>query len=324
MKRNLLKGIVTIALVLFFLFTSGGTVTAIDYPWYEKECTAAGWQKIEVKVEGVARQILWKAPQGVWTNGVIIALHGGGGSYTNWCAGPRATEPMIAFSALAIKNGFAVFALDSADGVYTDASGNSCGKRFRCTAEDNTPNADLDFIEIVLSKIIPERRSKKSARDIFITGVSNGGFTTILAATHFDDKITAFAPVSAGDPYGTSIDCRKDLTIREAAPGLFYDNETRKNIGEDDSCLADAYPREQSWQSSDPASKPAFKQFHNEKDIGVDISCMQKAGKLLREHGYKDDGAFIKKDAGQKRIWKHFWLNAYNQPIIQFFIKNKR
>jgi len=61
---------------------------------------------------------------------------------------------------------------------------------------------------------------------------------TILASTHFDDMITAFAPVSAGDPYGTYLDCSDKSTGRENAPGRWYDNDTKIEIGKTNSSFS--------------------------------------------------------------------------------------
>jgi hypothetical protein len=55
------------------------------YPDLEKKCVKKGWEKITVNVDGLARKLLLKKPKGTWTSGAIIALHGGGGSHSNFC-----------------------------------------------------------------------------------------------------------------------------------------------------------------------------------------------------------------------------------------------
>jgi hypothetical protein len=45
---------------------------------------------------------------------------------------------------------------------------------------------------------------------------------------------------------------------------------------------------------------------------------MQKVGKLLVEHGYKDDGAFVIYH-NERNFIEHFWQEEYNQPLITFF-----
>ncbi len=312
-------------LIFVFLASCGlfRTAYGLDYAKYKKECLKAGWKKVNVTVAGKERQVLWKGPTGPWKSGAIIALHGGGGSYTNWGYGLRVCRPMIEFSELAITKGFAIISLDSGRDLFKDKAGNPGGKRFDCIPELGRKNVDLPFIKTVIEKIIPELRPPGSDQHIFMTGISNGGFMTILAATSFDDKITAFAPVSAGDPYGTHLLADPGLTIRSNAPGLFYDNETGKQISEDNAAKSDTYPHETEWYTANPKKKPVFKQFHHQGDSAVDISCMKKAGNLLVQHGYIDGGAYIVKNTGWKRLWKHFWLREYNQPLLEFFLRQR-
>ncbi len=157
-----------------------------------------------------------------------------------------------------------------------------------------------------------------------MTGISNGGYMSILASTYFDDKIKAFAPVSAGDPYGTHFDSRKELTARKGAPGLFIDNETGKSDAEDNAAVANSYPHEQEWHTANPSKKPAFKLFYNVADKLVDVSCKRKAEQLLEQHGYSNAGSFVIQDGGKKTLLAHFWLGRYNQPMIEFFKTSRR
>lgn len=294
------------------------------YDYHEKQCIEKGWQKIGVFVEGIERNILWKGPESGWNNGVIIVLHGGGGTYSNFCSNIPLGKPMVDFGELAIQEGFAVFSPDSTNGLSTDFQGNACGKRWDSLTLKGRENIDLPFIEKVITETMPSLRPANSNNNVFIAGISNGGYMTILASTHFDDMITAFAPVSTGDPYGTYMRCDEDKQLRPNAPGKFRDSETGNLIAEDQACSAEYYPNEMEWQTANPAQKPAFKQFHHEGDAGVDISCMKKARKMLRQHGYRDEGPSIVKRLGKKRLLFHFWLNQYNRPLIEFFKKHSK
>lgn len=287
------------------------------YDYYEKECLQKGWQKTTINVDGLPRKILWKGPKQAWKNGAIIALHGGGGTYSNFCTNIELGKPMIDFSELAISQGFAVISLDSEDGLLRDTEGYSCGKRWLSMAEDNKSNPDLLFIEKVITEVIPSLRPANSPKDIFITGISNGGFMTVLAATHFGDKISAFAPVSAGDPYGIYVDCIQ-VPLRDT-PGKLIDSETNKPINEKNACKADSYTHEKQWRVM--GFQTSFKLFYHEGDGVDDTSCKEKIQHLLVEHGYKDDGSFVIKNVGIKRIINHFWREEYNQPLIEFFIR---
>ena len=323
MIRTYIVVIILITLT-FFVFAEAqsgsgkGRIQAL-YDRYEKESFEKGWQKITVNINDLPRKVLWKGPKQSWKYGAIIALHGGGGTYSNFSANIRIGKPMVNFSDLAISEGFAVFSPDSTDGLVTGVKGYSAGKRWDSLARDDRPNVDLPFIEAVITDIIPKLRPANSARDIFITGISNGGFMTILAATHFADKISAFAPVSAGDPYGTYMDMSKHRRLRPNAPGEFIDIETNKSITEKDAVVGETYSRERKWPATCGAEKLSFKQFHHQGDGACDISVMKKARRQLVKHGYKDDGAFILKHTGRRRILHHFWREEYNRPLLEFF-----
>lgn len=219
---------------------------------------------------------------------------------------------------MALARGFAVIVLDSTTDEVTDAQGRVCGKRFDFSVL-NRPNIDLPYIGQVLDSIIPSRRPPGSSQAVFITGLSTGGYMTIRAATYFDNQITAFAPISAGDPFGTDTICDTSLSKRKSAKGILVDRETSKQIIENGSCEAPSYPNESKWQSANPQKKPAFKQFQDASDGIVDLSCMKKAGTMLAKQGYRDRGAFIIPSSGKKDVFKHLWQDAYNEPILDFF-----
>lgn len=305
------------------------------YKTTEEGCLKNGWNKLYVDVKGIQRELLWKQPasfdnSSTWENGVIIVLHGGEGTYSTFCY-PVPEEhnrflsdifrgtPAAEFGELAIEEGFAVFSLNSAYNRATDSQGLSIGKRWDSLMQDDKENIDLMFIETVIIEIIPNLRPTNSKNDIFMTGISNGGFMTTLAATHFTNKISAFAPVSSGDPYGMYFDMGTNhLFKRKCGPGTWRDLETNKEIQELDSCKSNTYPNEKEWP---PITRSIiFKQFYHEGDGGVHISCMEKTRKLLVEQGYRDAGAFIiSAEKGKRGLEEHFWQQEYNQPILDFF-----
>ena len=295
------------------------TILSTDPPDAEEECFERGWKKISLQVGEHTRDILWRGPENVWSMGTIMLFHGGGGSDTNWCSSEvSAAHSMMMFAESAIKQGFAVFALDSTNGGFVDAWGQECGKRFD-SITSTEDNIDIPFIEHVLDSTIPVQRPQGSNANVFIAGVSNGGLMTIRASTHFDDKITAFAPVATLDPYGTYMFCDKNIGERDLAPGLFLDNETNLPIYDVNACLAEEYSNELEWETAEPEQKPAFKQFHNLYDGLVDITCMEKANELLVEHGYRDHVAFVLESQAQSLLESHLWQPEYNQPILDFF-----
>lgn len=288
-----------------------------DTPPQEKQCIARGWQPILLQSAGLPRKLLWKGPAGSWKKGALLVLHGGGGHHFQWCvANASVVVPQVKFSERAISEGFAVFLLDSSDKV-TDNEGRVCGKVWDDEVR-NRPNLDLPFIEEILRSVIPRVRPEGSRSEVFMTGLSSGGYMTVRAATHFDDLIQAFAPVSSGDPYGWRRICQKDLSPRTGVHGVGYDNETGKEIIEQGACAAKSDRHEKPWESAHPAVKPPFRLFYHERDGINDFSCSEKVGRLLRLHGYPGAPDFVLR-GGRRSLRNHLWQDGYNHPILEFF-----
>lgn len=297
--------------------SDGGTDAGLSAS--EVACLDAGWTRELIDVGGRQRKVLWRGPDASWAQGAILVLHGGGGKADDFCTGGPLVQPQLAFSALARARGFAVFALDSTDGVVTDAQGRPCGKRFDFSVLSRA-NLDLPFIAYVGQQLVPARRPAGSSDKRFITGLSTGGYMTIRAATTFDDWVTAFAPVSAGDPYGTDTICDPSLSPRDSAVGILVDRETRLEITNDGACTSDAgYPNEAAWSTTSPPLKPAFRQFHHASDGIVDLSCMQKATATLAANGYRGAAPALVPAVSMESPLLHLWLNVYNQPLVDYF-----
>lgn len=295
------------------------------YAYHESICTEQlGWKRLSVKVDQIDRKILWKAPSDeAWIFGAIITMHGGSGHASNFCSGLRIGKPMEDFSRLALQEGFAVFSLDSTYGRVTDKHGLSAGKRWDCLDQTERENIDLAFIRTVISEIIPSLRPPGSRPGVFMTGISNGGFMTILAATKFFNDLSAVAPVSAGNPFSTYFDMTTHpLFERTCAPGVFRDRDTHRKINKRNACQSkiDRNSPVLNRPGNNAGKKIPFKQFHHQGDAGCDFSCMDKARRQLVDLGFKDDGAYILK-RGRRKIASHFWQNDYNEPIIEFFKK---
>jgi pimeloyl-ACP methyl ester carboxylesterase len=300
-----------------WMFLVGMPAYGADATSQEKQCIAKGWQRAVAQVNGVERELLWKAPVGPWTKGAIIVLHGGGGQHFQWCvANARIVEPQVQFSEMAIAEGFAVFLLNSSDRV-TDREGRSCGKIWDDEVRDR-PNLDLPFIGTVIRERMPQLRPPDSNGHVFITGLSSGGYMAARAGTHFDNLVTAFAPVSSGDPYGWHRVCEAGATLRTKVHGISLDNETGKRITEPGSCQAESYPNERPWDSTGPSVKPAFKVFRHHEDGINDQSCSEKISGLLQRNGYRGQPDFVLR-GGRRGLANHLWLEAYNRPILDFF-----
>ncbi len=287
----------------------------------ELQCQATGWAREVVAAAGLQRLVLWKAPA-TWTRGAIVVMHGGGGSHTNFCvANAELIAPQVRFTDMALAQGFAVFLLDSSDQV-TDNAGLLCGKVWDDEVRGRA-NLDLPFIEDLLQRVIHAKRPAGGRSEIFITGHSSGGYMAVRVASRFADRVTAFVPVSSGDPYGWFRDCTRRAGDRENVAGAGFDNETRNQIIEPGACAADSYPNEKPWDGTTTSPKPAFRQFHHAQDGINDRSCVAKVRTQLLARGYPEDAPFML-DGGARSADVHYWLDAYNAPILDFFASRLR
>ena len=290
---------------------------AADQAAERQKCVDEGWHEGTAQVSGLTRHFFWKAPEGAWTKGAILVLHGGGGYDFQWChASRRFLTPQTQFTKQAVADGFAVFILDSSDAV-TDTQGFACGKIWD-DEERPRANLDLPFIEYVIKDLVPHLRPANSQQAVFMTGLSSGGYMSVRASTHFNNLITAFAPVSNGDPYGWHRKCIAALGKRKIVHGAGFDNETDKEIIEEGSCASAAYPHEQKWDDGGAAKKPPFLTLHHKYDGINDFSCHEKIMKQLRDHGYQGED-FVLETNTKRSLWNHLWQSEYNRPILDFF-----
>jgi poly(3-hydroxybutyrate) depolymerase len=283
----------------------------------ERQCLARGWQREQVRSAALDRRVLWKAPPGGWPRGALVVMHGGGGSYTNFCvANVALIEPQVDFTDAALAAGFAVFLLDSTDRV-TDDAGRLCGKVWDDEVRERA-NLDLPFIGDVLGALIPARRPAGSRGEIFLVGHSSGGYMSARAATHLPDRVSGFALVASGDPYGWYRDCTRRATDRPNVFGAGFDRETRRMIVEPFACRAVSYPNERPWDGASATARPPFRLFHHENDAINDVSCAEKIDAQLRVRGYPG-AAPLRLTGGSRALAWHFWLKSYNAPLVDFF-----
>ena len=275
---------------------------------------AAGWQRSVVDAGGQARVVLWKAPQ-VWSGGAIIVLHGGGGAASNFCvANVELIAPQVRFTALALARGFAVFVPDSTDRV-TDPAGRSCGKVWDDAAQGRE-SVDLPFIEHLVSGLIPARRPPDGRGEVFVTGLSSGGYMSVRAASRLGGRIAGFAPVSSGDPYGWQRDCAPLPGDRPNVFGYAFDVDSGQPIGTPGACDDRGDVRERAWD--DAGTRPRFRLLHDLNDGIHDASCVARVRRQLIAHGYPEAAPFTL--SGPSRSAElHYWQDAYNVPLLDFF-----
>ncbi|MCB1690298.1 MAG: hypothetical protein KDI33_17500 [Halioglobus sp.] len=282
------------------------------------ECVERRWETVSLDLQGEQRNLLWRAPaEGAWTKGAIVVLHGGGGASSDWCVEGALTHDMLELTEAAIADGFAVFSLNSIG--FKDANGLDCGKRFDALSPPGE-NKDIAYIEQVLGTTIPGLRPAGSNEKVFMTGISNGGFMTLRASTHFDGSIAAFAPVATGDPYGSLITCPEtDVVEDKKRPGGYLDKDSMLAISEVDACAISTGTNDMAWESSNPAQHPPFMVLHHKNDGAVDLSCMNKAKGNLISRGYTHRGTFLVDDDTPRGLETHYWQPEFGPEILEFF-----
>lgn len=296
--------------------TPGATEPALSVQ--EQQCLQAGWQREPLSAAGQPRGVLWKAPaNGAWSAGSIVVMHGGGGQHTNFCvANVELIAPQVRFTQAALEQGYAVFLLDSTDAV-TDNAGRRCGKVWDDEVRARA-NLDLPYIEEVLRRLIPARRPAGARSEIFLGGHSSGGYMAVRAASNFGHLLSGVALVASGDPYGWFRDCSTRPTDRPNVFGIGLDSETLRPIGEPAACASPSRANEKPWEGTAIAPKPPFRAFHHAQDGIHDRSCVDKVRAELVARGYPETPAFTL-DGGSRSTDVHYWLDAYNAPLLAWF-----
>lgn len=304
--------------------SGGGDSSAAGPPSsvQESQCLAAGWQRLVIDAAGLQRAVLWKAPASGWTRGALVVLHGGGGQHANFCvANSSVIAAQVRFTDAALAQGFAVFLPDSSDRV-TDTEGRLCGKVWDDEVRTRA-NLDLPLFEQLLGSTIPGLRPAGARGEVFLVGHSSGGYMTVRAATRLADRVTAFASVAGGDPYGWFRDCTPRASDRINVFGAGFDNETRRQIIEPGACASASQPNEKPWEGAALTARPPWRVLHHEQDAINDLSCVEKLRIQLRARGYPE-AASLRLGGGTRSADAHAWLDDYNQPLLDFFAAQLR
>ena len=315
---------VWVVAVLAACGSGGGEPSASGPPStvQESQCLAAGWQRLVIDAAGLQRVVLWKAPPTGWSRGALVVLHGGGGQHANFCvANSSVIAAQVRFTDAALAQGFAVFLPDSSDRV-TDTEGRLCGKVWDDEVRARA-NLDLPLFEQLLGSAIPGLRPAGARSEIFLVGHSSGGYMTVRAATRLADRVTAFASVAGGDPYGWFRDCTPRASDRVNVFGAGFDNETRRQIIEPGACASASQPNEKPWDGGALTARPPWRVFHHEQDGINDLSCVEKLRSQLRARGYPET-APLRLGGGTRSADAHAWLDDYNQPLLDFFAAQLR
>lgn len=292
-----------------------------DNPDPELRAIAEGWTQDIETILGIERKLFYQHPTGTtWTNGAIIIMHGGGGSYTDFAIDQyKITFAEYSFTQLALAQGFGVFILDSSYDI-TDANDLWIGKIWD---EEKLvrDNLDIPFLDYVINTLIPSVRPVSSIEQVFIAGHSSGGFMAVRAMSNFGYAIRGAACISSGDPYGAY----RDGTIRgnrELVAGEHKDIDTdnKLEVENGSGVFPGTTTGELAWDTPPGDVKPPFRVYHSIRDGINDMSSANRLIALAIDNGYpKGAPSFLFDTGGPRSLYEHLWVRAYNQPLLNWF-----
>jgi polyhydroxybutyrate depolymerase len=161
--------------------------------------TTGQMQRYEIQVNGTSRAYyLYRPRQSSANQPLLIGLHGGRTTATRFA---ETTE----FNALAAKKGFAVAYPEGIDKQWND------GRDTPTLSKQD----DIAFLRAVITDVETKLISTNHTREIYVTGISNGGFMAQRAACELSDRITAVASVAAtmAEPIGKSCKPQKPVSV---------------------------------------------------------------------------------------------------------------
>jgi polyhydroxybutyrate depolymerase len=161
--------------------------------------TTGQMQRYEINVNGKSRAYyLYRPRQSSSIQPLLIGLHGGQTTATRFA---ETTE----FNALAAKKGFAVAYPEGTNKQWNDGRDTP-----KLSKQD-----DIAFLRAVITDAETKLTPLSQTREVYITGISNGGFMAQRAACELSDKIIAVASVAStmAEPIGKSCKLQKPLSV---------------------------------------------------------------------------------------------------------------
>lgn len=135
-----------------------------------------------ITVDGLSRKYVLNLPPGYYDAAgfsLVIAMHGGGGSASQFESTSKLTEKANAA-------GFIIVYPEGTGVINTWNAGTCCG-----SAVNNNIN-DVKFISMLIDKLVAS--FKINAKKVYATGHSNGGMMSYRLACELSTKIAAIAP----------------------------------------------------------------------------------------------------------------------------------
>jgi polyhydroxybutyrate depolymerase len=158
---------------------------------------ASQMQRYQVTVNGLQRHYyLYQPPQASLNQPLLIGLHGGKSKADRFAE-------TTGFNELANREGFAVAYPEGIDKQWNDGR--------------NTPSLpqqdDIAFLRAVVNDVDAKLTKSSKTREVYVTGISNGGFMAQRAACELSDRITAVASVASTMAEATGKTCQPQKPV---------------------------------------------------------------------------------------------------------------
>ncbi len=157
--------------------------------------TLSGLHEAKIQYHGRLRRYLYYVPEASKFSGLIIGLHGGGGSPESFLRLTRGE-----FNDLAEKGKFIVVYPEAVEKHWNDGRGLNFYTSQRLNVDD------VGFIKTLIEKFIKDYSIPE--RNVFVVGMSNGGMMAFRLACEMPDVISAIGIVASGMPENLKNSCK--------------------------------------------------------------------------------------------------------------------
>ena len=201
MKTYLLPFFILISIVTIFLSCRKGKTSPKTYRFNET-----------MQVDGLTRNYTLNLPPDYYESSgfsLVIAMHGGGGSASQFETTSKLTEKANAA-------GFIVVYPEGTGVINTWNAGTCCG-----ASVSNNIN-DVKFISMLIDKLVGAY--KINPKKVYATGHSNGGMMSYRLACELSNKIAAIAP------NGSSMVVTQPCNPSRAVPVLHMHSKLDQNV----------------------------------------------------------------------------------------------
>lgn len=158
--------------------------------------TPGAYERRTVVHDGLARSLLVREPAGAGNGraGLVILLHGHGGSAAELVGLDRRATPYRGWERIADRERLLIVAPDGLPGSDGLPGWNDC----RADAGTNPATDDAGFLAALIDAAV--ERGAVDPRRVWVTGTSNGGFMTLRMAVEHPRRLAGAAAIVAAMP----------------------------------------------------------------------------------------------------------------------------